>query len=416
MKKKVVLAYSGGLDTSVILKWLLERDFEVLAYIADVGQREDLQAAREKALSCGASAAFVEDLKGEFLNSYVFQALKAGACYEGRYLLGTSLARPVIAKRQIEIAQREDAGYVAHGATGKGNDQVRFELTYYTFCPAIKVIAPWKDAEFLSQFKGRPDLLAYAKARQISVESDGDKPPYSMDANLMHISYEGGILEGPNTPPPAEMFRMSVDPRRAPDRSTRLAITFKNGVPLAVVNYDTGAKKHCALELFGYLNQIGGENGVGRIDIVENRYVGIKSRGVYESPAATILWAAHHDLEFLTLDRQMLRIKQQLMPQFADAIYNGYWFSPEMELLQAAINHTQRYVNGTVHLELYKGNITILGRESENSLYNPELASMDIAGGYDQKDAAGFIKVNSVRLCAFQKMKRSLEQGGAADV
>ncbi len=406
--KKVVLAYSGGLDTSVILKWLLERDFEVVAYLADVGQNEDLQAAKKKALECGASKVYIEDLKNEFVSNYVFQALKGSAIYEGRYLLGTSIARPVIAKRQIEIAQKENAEYVSHGATGKGNDQVRFELAYYALCPGIKVIAPWKDAEFLAKFKGRPDLLAFAREHNIPIDLASDKPPYSMDANLMHISYEGGVLEDPMSAPPAGMFRMTTDPEKAPEKATRLAINFEAGVPVSVVNYDTGAKKEGALELFQYLNRVAGENGVGRIDIVENRYVGIKSRGVYETPAASVLWAAHRDLELICLDRQVLRLKEKIIPELADVIYNGYWFSAEMEFLQSAIEHTQQYVNGTVHVQLYKGNITIIGRESENSLYNPELASMDIEGGYDQKDAAGFIKVNAVRLSAFQNLKKRL--------
>ncbi|MCB0354666.1 MAG: argininosuccinate synthase [Bdellovibrionales bacterium] len=407
--KKIVLAYSGGLDTSVILKWLIDQEFEVIAYLADVGQNEDLQAAKEKALRCGASKVFVEDLKQEFVEKYVFQALKGGAIYEGRYLLGTSIARPVIAKRQIEIAVAEGAEYVAHGSTGKGNDQVRFELAYYALCPGIKVIAPWKDAQFLEQFKGRPDLLAYAKSKGIDIDSATDKPPYSMDANLMHISYEGGVLENPMTPPPAGMFRMTVDPSKAPDKPLRLSVSFEKGVPVSVVNFDTGAKKQGSLELFKYLNQVGGENGVGRIDIVENRYVGIKSRGVYETPAGSILWTAHRDLELICLDRQVLRLKEKLVPELADIIYNGYWFSPEMEFLSTAVEQTQQYVNGTVHLELYKGSITVLGRESPNSLYNPELASMDIEGGYDQKDAKGFIRVNSVRLAAYQSMKQRFQ-------
>jgi argininosuccinate synthase len=405
---KVVLAYSGGLDTSVILKWLIEQDFDVVAYIADVGQSEDLVAAESKALRCGASQVFVEDLKQEFIESYVFEALKGGAIYEGRYLLGTSIARPVIAKRQIEIATQVGAQYVSHGATGKGNDQVRFELASYALAPGLRVIAPWKDARFLEQFKGRPDLLAYAKQHGIEVETNKEKPPYSMDANLMHISYEGGILEDPMTPPPPGMFRLTRDIEDAPDSAAHISIEFAAGVPVAVVDSSTGSRVKGSLELFTYLNKLGGEHGVGRIDIVENRYVGIKSRGVYETPGASILWAAHRDLELICLDRQVLRLKEKLALELADIIYNGYWFSAEMEFLQAATAASQRYVNGTVHVKLHKGNIIVEGRESPNSLYNPHIASMDKEGGYDQKDAAGFIRVNSVRLAAFQNMKKQI--------
>ncbi len=394
---KVVLAYSGGLDTSVILKWLLEKGYDVVAYVADVGQQEDFEAAREKAIAVGASAVYIEDLKEEFVKDYIFPAIKGGALYEGRYLLGTSLARPIIAKRHIEIAERENAEFVSHGATGKGNDQVRFELGYYALKPDIKVIAPWKDPEFLSQFKGRTDLLNYADKHGIEVEAT-KKAPYSMDANLMHISYEAGILEDPKSCPPPEMFKMTVDPKDAPDKGTRLAITFSKGIPTKVVNLEDGHTETEVLPMFVYLNKVASANGVGRIDIVENRYVGIKSRGVYETPAGTVLFKAHQDLETIAMDREVFRLKEMYVPRLAEIIYNGYWFSPEMEYLQAAFDKCQEVVNGTVNVELYKGNVTMIGRDSDSGLYNEELTSMDIEGGYNQQDAEGFIKINAVRL------------------
>lgn len=399
--KKVVLAYSGGLDTSVILTWLIERGYEVVAYIADVGQNEDLDAARDKALRCGASRAYVEDLKREFLTQYIFTALRGGTLYEGRYLLGTSIARPVIAKKQVEIALQEEAQFLAHGATGKGNDQVRFELAFSALAPSLQVIAPWKNEEFLNQFRGRTDLLAYAREKEIGIDFAEQGAPYSMDANLMHVSYEGGILEDPMTPPPAGMFRLSADISAAPESAGRFAIDFEEGVPVALVNYSNGVRKSDPLEVFTYLNAAAGEHGVGRIDIVENRYVGIKSRGIYESPAATVLWALHRDLELLTLDREVLRLQALLSEEMTRVIYNGYWFSPEMEFLKNAFVQSQKNVCGTVHFELCKGNVTVVGRESERSLYNPDLASMDRVGGYNQADAAGFIRVNAVRLRAY---------------
>lgn len=397
--EKVVLAYSGGLDTSVILKWFLEKGYEVIAYIADVGQDEDLEAAREKALKVGASRVYVEDLKREFVTDYIFAALKGSATYEGRYLLGTSLARPIIAKRQVEIAAKEGATYVSHGATGKGNDQVRFELSYYALNPEIKVLAPWKDEEFLNQFQGRTDLLDYAEKHGIEVDAT-KKAPYSMDANLMHISYEAGMLEDPKASPLKDMFRITTDPKDAPDEATRLSIEFKDGLPVKVENLDDGRVETDPLDLFCYLNEIAGKNGVGRVDIVENRYVGIKSRGVYETPGGTVLWAAHRDIETIAMDREVFRLKESLMPRFAELIYNGYWFSPEMDFMIAAFDKSQEVINGVVYLELYKGNVTITGRESESSLYDQELSSMDVEGGYDQKDADGFIKINSIRLRA----------------
>ncbi|GMV37064.1 MAG: argininosuccinate synthase [Fimbriimonadales bacterium] len=397
--EKVVLAYSGGLDTSVILQWLLERGFDVIAYVADVGQKEDLDTVRANALKVGASKVYVEDLRREFVTDYIFTALKGSAIYEGRYLLGTALARPLIAKRQVEIARREGARYVAHGATGKGNDQVRFELSFYALEPTIQVIAPWKTPEFLAQFQGRTDLINYAKEHGIKVPVTHQKP-YSMDANLMHISYEAGILEDPAAPPPPDMFRMTVSPQEAPDRTTRIAISFKDGLPTKVENRDDGRVETDPLALFLYLNELGGANGIGRVDIVENRYVGIKSRGVYETPGGTILWTAHADLEGIAMDREVHRLKESLMPRFAELIYYGYWFSPEMDFLRQAFDKSQEVITGTVYLELYKGNVTVVGRESESSLYDKDLSSMDIEGGYDQKDAQGFIRINAIRLKA----------------
>jgi argininosuccinate synthase len=401
MKHKVVLAYSGGLDTSVILTWLIQKNYDVVAYIANVGQNEDLEAARAKALTCGASDVYVEDLRKEFITEYIYPALRGSALYEGRYLLGTSLARPVIAKRQIEIARKTGAQYVSHGSTGKGNDQVRFELTYYSLGPGIKVIAPWKDPEFLARFKGRPDLLAFAKENNIPIDFSTNRPPYSMDANLMHVSYEGGVLEDPSVAPPADMFRLTKNLSETPDTPTRISVTFEQGTPVRVTDVSSSKSYQEPIQIMEYLNTVAGTHGIGRIDIVENRYVGIKSRGVYETPGATVLWNAHQDLNVLTLDREVLRLQALLSQRLADVIYNGYWFSPEMEFLRNALDFSQRRVSGVVHLELFKGCVRIIGRESQNSLYNPDLSSMDKEGGYDQTDAAGFIRINSVRLAAW---------------
>ncbi len=399
MTKKVVLAYSGGLDTSCILKWLSEKGYDVVAFIADVGQQEDFAAAKEKALKVGASKVYVEDLKEEFVKDFIFPAIKANAIYEGRYLLGTSLARPLIAKKQMEIAAREGAEYVSHGATGKGNDQVRFELTYFALNPKIKVIAPWKDEEFLSRFKGRTDLINYAKEKGIPIKATHEKP-YSTDANLMHISYESGVLEDPNTPPSEDMFEWTKAPRDAPDKETGLEIHFKDGLPVKVVNTGTKEVISGPLPIFTYLNKAGAENGVGRIDIVENRFVGIKSRGVYETPGATILRAAHMDIEAIAMDREVMRLRDMLAPKFSELVYNGFWFSPEMDFLMAAINKSQELIDGVVRLSLYKGNITVKGRESPSSLYDKELSSMNIEGGFNQKDSVGFIRINAIRLMA----------------
>ena len=397
MKQKVVLAYSGGLDTSVILKWLIDKGFDVVAYIADLGQNEDLNAAKEKAIKIGASKVYIEDLKEEFITDFIYPAIRANAVYEGRYLMGTSLARPLIAKKQIEIAAKEKADFVSHGATGKGNDQVRFELTYYTLNPKIKIIAPWKDAEFLSQFKGRSDMIEYANKKGIPVKATKEAP-YSSDANIMHISYEAGILEDPNLRPDEAMFELTKSPKDAPDEETVLEIGFEKGNPVSVKNKNDGTVKTKPLELFQYLNKIGGGNGIGRIDIVENRFVGMKSRGIYETPAGTILQIAHRDIESLTMDREVMHIRDMLIPKFSELIYYGFWYSPEMEFLNASFDKSQEHINGKVHLSLYKGNCTIIGRESEDSLYNQNLSSMDSSEGYDQKDASGFIRLNALRL------------------
>ncbi|MDD2943651.1 MAG: argininosuccinate synthase [bacterium] len=395
--EKVVLAYSGGLDTSVILKWLLEKGYEVIAYIGDVGQAEDFEAAKAKALKIGASEVHIEDLKEEFVRDYIFPMIRGGAIYEGRYLLGTSLARPVIAKAHVEVARRVGATIVSHGATGKGNDQVRFELGYYALMPEVKVLAPWKMEEFLSQFKGRTDLLDYCDKYGIEVEATRSKP-YSMDANLMHISYEAGVLEDPAARPPVGMYKMTVSPQEAPDKTTSLKISFDKGTPVRVENLADGTVKSEPLEMFNYLNKIAGENGVGRIDVVENRYVGIKSRGCYETPAGTVLWKAHQDLETISMDREVFRMKEQMQPRLAELIYNGYWFSPEMDYLLNSVDKCQEVVTGNVYLDLYKGNVIVVGREAENEAYDANLASMDIEGGYNQKDAEGFIRINAVRL------------------
>ncbi|MBS3100665.1 argininosuccinate synthase [Candidatus Woesearchaeota archaeon] len=399
MKQKVVLAYSGGLDTSVILSWLIGKGYEVVAFMADLGQKEDFRAAKQKALKIGASKVYIEDVKEEFVADFIFPSIRANAVYEGRYLMGTSLARPLIAKKQMEVAAKEKAEFVSHGATGKGNDQVRFELTCMTIDPKIKIIAPWKDAEFLAKFKGRSDMIEYAQKNGIPVKATKDAP-YSTDANLMHISYEAGILEDPKLTPSEEMFEMTKSPKNAPDKETIIEIEFKQGNPVKVKNKNDGTLKTKPLELFQYLNKIGGGNGIGRIDMVENRFVGLKSRGVYETPAGTILHIAHRDIEGITLDREVMHLRDMLMPKFAELVYYGFWYSPEMEFLRAAFDKSQENVNGIVHLSLYKGNCMVIGRESKDSLYSQDLSSMDAIGGYDQKDALGFIRLNALRLKA----------------
>ena len=387
--KKVVLAYSGGLDTSVILRWLKnEFGCEVVTFTADVGQAEELDHLEEKAISTGASKVYIEDLKEEFVRDYVFTALKAHAIYEGTYLLGTSIARPLIAKRQVEIAQLEGADAVAHGSTGKGNDQVRFELTYYALNPYIRIISPWRQW----QFKSREDLIAYARENGIPVPVTKQKP-YSSDRNLLHISFEGGILEDPWFEPSEEMFILSVPPERAPDRPTLIEIDFEDGIPKRI-----DGKSLSPANLLQQLNEMGGRNGVGRVDMVENRYVGMKSRGVYETPGGTILHIAHRAIESITMDREVMHFRDSLIPKISELIYYGYWFSPEMEVLKKTIDEMQKDVTGTVRLKLYKGNCTVIGRKSEKSLYHGAFATFEKDTVYNQKDAEGFIRLNALRL------------------
>ncbi|XP_020906650.1 argininosuccinate synthase [Exaiptasia diaphana] len=406
--KTVVLAYSGGLDTSCILVWLQEEGFDVIAYMADVGQDEDFEAAREKALKLGAKKVYIEDLKEEFVKDFIFPAIQANAIYEDRYLLGTSIARPCIAKRQIEIALKENAGYVSHGATGKGNDQVRFEMSYYALYPGVQAIAPWRMPEFIERFKGRADLFEYAKANGIPLPVT-PKNPWSMDANLMHISYEGGILENPRTEAPANMYLMTKDPITAPDKPAVIEIEFKKGVPVKVTNMIDNTVKNTPLDIYQYLNFIGGEHGVGRIDLVENRFVGMKSRGIYECPAGTILRAAHLDIEIVTLDREVRKVKQSLSTRFNDLIYNGFWYSPEGDFVRFCINKSQENVEGVVKLAISKGHVYVRGRESKASLYNENLVSMEVIGDYNPADAAGFIRINSLRLREHARLRKALE-------
>ncbi|MFH0862404.1 MAG: argininosuccinate synthase [Candidatus Altiarchaeota archaeon] len=395
MAKNIVLAYSGGLDTSVILKWLIDKGYDVVAYVADVGQGDDFEKVRQKALKVGAKKVYVEDMKEEFVTGFVWRALKSNAIYEGKYLLGTSIARPIIAKRQIEIARREKISAVSHGATGKGNDQVRFEVTYMTLMPECEIIAPWKDEEFLTQFQGREDMLDYAAKNGIQVDAT-KKKPYSSDENIMHKSFEAGVLEDPGAAPPPDMFTKTVSPKAAPDRETKVSVTFEKGVPVRVES--GGTVKTKPVEILTFLNKLGGENGIGRIDLVENRYVGMKSRGVYETPGYTILRVAHLDIEGLTMDREVQHLRDMLSPKIAELMYNGFWYAPEMEFLMAAVDESQKYVSGTVNLTLYKGNVTVNGRTSENSLYDANIASMDVHGKYNQMDSVGFIKLNALRL------------------
>jgi len=402
-KGKVVLAYSGGLDTSVILKWLLEQDYEVFAYIANIGQVEDFEEAEKKALKIGATKVFIEDMRKEYVTDYIFPVYKANTMYEGRYLLGTAIARPLIAKKQIEIAKEVGAEYVSHGATGKGNDQVRFELSYYALNPKIKDISPWKVPEFLDAFKGRTDLLDYAEKYKIPTKQTASKP-YSEDDNLLHISHEAGILEDPGHACEDEIYSHTVSPEEAPDKATYIKIHFKDGVPVKVENTSNNTVKTDPLELFEYLNQLGRENGIGRLDMVENRFVGIKSRGVYETPGGTILHEAHKDIEGIAMDREVMRLRDMLSAKFAELIYNGFWFSPEMDFLMAAIDKSQEVIDGEVTLKLYKGCAYPIARVSPSSLYDQDLSSMDIEGGYNQQDAEGFIKINAIRLMAHRNI------------
>ena len=410
--KHVVLAYSGGLDTSVILKWLVEKSYNVVCFCANLGQEDDFDEMKERALAIGAKDVVFRDLRREFIENYVFPAVRANAVYEGRYLLGTALARPLIAQAQLEVAKEYKAQYVAHGATGKGNDQVRFELSFYSLCPSIKVISPWKDEEFLAAFKGRKDMIAYAEEKGIPIKASIDKP-YSEDANLLHISHEAGILEDPAFICPKDVYSYSCSPKEAPDEETSLELHFKDGTPVLLrhhVSDEKTVEKRDPYELFLYLCQIGGENGVGRVDMVENRFVGIKSRGVYETPGGTILYKAHSDLESIAMDREVMRLRNMLSPKVAELIYNGFWFSPEMDFLMAAVEKSQEFIDGKVTLSLYKGNIDILARESSSSLYDQDLSSMDIEGGFDQRDSKGFIEINAIRLKAHRAIVEKLSK------
>ena len=388
---KIVLAYSGGLDTSVILKWLQEKyQCEVITFTADIGQGEEVEPARKKAQNLGVKKIYIENLENTFVKDYVFPMFRCNTIYEGMYLLGTSIARPLIAKRQIEIAKFEGADAVAHGATGKGNDQVRFELSYLAQDPDIKVIAPWREWNL----KSRKDLIEYANNNDISFTKDKqNEPPYSMDANILHTSYEGKVLEDPWLPPDESMFTRTVSPEDAPNESTEILIEFKNGDPVKI-----NERKKSPEEIFKYLNDIGGKNGVGRLDLVENRFIGMKSRGVYETPGGTILLIARRAIESITLDKGAAHLKDEIMPRYAELIYNGFWFSPEREMLQALIDESQRKVNGVVKLKVYKGNVIISGRKSNSSLYSTEMATFEEDSVYDQKDAEGFIKLNALRL------------------
>ncbi len=387
--KKAVLAYSGGLDTSVILKWIQETyACEVIAYVADLGQEEDMEEIRVRALETGASKVVIEEIQEEFVRDYIFPALRANAVYEGSYLLGTSLARPLIAKRQLAVAHQEGAEAVAHGATGKGNDQVRFELTYLALDPHIKIVAPWREWTLQS----RNDCIAYAQEKGIMVPVTKEKP-YSMDPNLFHTSYEGGILEDPWAEPPEDMFKMTVSPEKAPDQAQIIEIDFDQGNPVAV----DGQAMSPAL-LLKHLNQLGGRNGIGRVDMVENRFVGMKSRGVYETPGGTILHVAHRGLESITMDREVMFLRDRLLPEYARQVYNGFWFAPEREMLQRMIDETQLDVTGKVRVKLYKGNVQVTGRQSPKSIYREDLATFEEDDVYRQKDAEGFIRLQALRL------------------
>ena len=395
--KKVVLAYSGGLDTSVILKWLIETyGCEVVTFSADIGQKEDFNKIEDNARRTGASNIYVEDLKETFVRDYVFPAYRANAIYEGKYLLGTSLARPLIAKRQVEIAQQEGADAVSHGATGKGNDQVRFELGYIAHDPTIRIIAPWRQWDLNS----RTALMAFAEKHGIDVPTTHAKP-YSTDGNLLHISYEGGVLEDPWQQPPEDIFTLTVSPQQAPDDPEIIELEFRKGDPVAI-----DGRQLSPANLLAELNRLGGKHGIGRADLVENRFVGMKSRGVYETPGGTILRNAHIALESITMDREVMHLRDSLIPQYATLIYNGFWFSPEMALLQEMVDASQQSVSGTVRLELYKGNCTILGRKSDESIYSEDFATFEADDVYSQSDAEGFIRLNALRL-RIQQMRRT---------
>lgn len=397
--EKIVLAYSGGLDTSVILRWLINRGNEVIAYVADVGQDDDFDAVRMKAEAIGASEVIIDDVRETLVTDYIFPTIQANAIYESRYLLGTAVARPLIAKRMIETAKKTGASVVSHGATGKGNDQVRFELSFYALNPGITVYSPWKDPVFLQEFKGRTDMIRYAEDEKIPVKATLSKP-YSEDDNLLHISHEAGILEDPALKPDKSVFTKTSHPFDAPDKPDPLEISFKDGIPVEVYHPASGRRETEPLKLFLFLNELGSKNGIGILDMVENRYVGIKSRGIYETPGGEILYHAHQDIEGIAMDREVMRLRNMLSPKFSELVYYGFWFSPEMDFLMAAIKKSQELIDGKVYLTLYKGNVLIDGRESPSSLYDQDLSSMDIEGGFDQTDSKGFIKINAIRLMA----------------
>ncbi|EIN09447.1 argininosuccinate synthetase [Punctularia strigosozonata HHB-11173 SS5] len=411
-KGRVLLAYSGGLDTSCILAWLIEEGYDVYAFMADVGQEEDFEAARAKALKVGAKKFFLSDLKREFVTELIYPAVQANCIYENVYLLGTSLARPVIARGMMEIAEREGCDFVSHGCTGKGNDQVRFELAFYGLKPDIKVIAPWRIPDFYNRFAGRQALLAYAAQKQIPVQQTAAKP-WSTDENLFHISYEAGILEDPNTTPPADMWKLTKSPEEAPDTPERLSIEFKTGLPVKVTSGDKTVTD--PVEIFLFLNAAARRNGVGRIDIVENRFIGVKSRGCYESPGATILRVAHMDIEGLTLDRNVRALRDQFVTvELGRILYNGHFFTPEREFVTAAIPASQRTVNGVVRLKLYKGNVIVEGRDSDEGLYDAKQSSMDELGGFEPTDTTGFIQIESIRIKKWAQANLRKGQAGVA--
>jgi argininosuccinate synthase len=407
---KIVLAYSGGLDTSVILRWLKDNyDAHIIAFCADIGQKEELAGLEEKALKTGASKCIIEDLQEEFARDFIFPMFQAGAVYENQYFLGTSIARPLIAKRMVEIARAEKSDAIAHGATGKGNDQVRFELTAAALAPELKVIAPWREERFREKFAGRAEMIAFAKANKIPVEASAEKP-YSTDRNLLHISFESGVLEDPwfdaSAKEMRDMYKLSVAPEDAPDEPEHVDLTFENGNCIEV-----NGKKLSPLGVMQTLNKLGGKHGIGRVDIVENRFVGMKGRGVYETPGGAILHFAHRQMETLTMDREVMHLRDSLIPKYSSLVYNGFWFSPEREALQALVTETQRDVTGLIRLKLYKGNIIVAGRKSPKSLYDPKIATMEgEASTYNQNDATGFIRLNALRLKVRAALKEARKQ------
>ncbi len=412
MSKTIVLAYSGGLDTSVILRWLKLKGFGVIAYIADVGQEEEFDAARARAAKIGADEVVISDLREEFVTDYIFPSICGNAVYEGRYLLGTALARPLIAREQTRIASSRGAQFVSHGATGKGNDQVRFELTFAALAPELKIYAPWKDPEFLARFQGRRDMIEFAQEQQIDIPVTLEKS-YSTDENLMHKSYESGMLEDPMAIADKSIFTVCKHPTEAPDEEELIELQFQNGLPISLHEQSTKNETTGALQIFTRLNDLGRKHGIGRVDIVENRFVGIKSRGIYETPAGTILHVAHRDIEGIAMDVEVQRLRDMFAPKLAQIIYNGFWFSPEMDFLMAAVKKSQELIDGVVVVSLYKGRAMAVGRSSPSSLYNQELSSMDVAGGFDQTDSVGFININALRLKAHQLIVQNASKGGA---